>query len=214
LFVEQTFPHPRATRAAGKQMRRALLDAAAGLYADRGVADVSASEIARAAGAFPSQVTYYFGSKDALFVEMACRGILHAAVEVERVGARSRTPRTYVKRIVETVLASPALLHFVEAVLLARRDPRLASRVEETFARLHREGERAIVATLEQRGWSIRARPAAEARGFWAVILGVALESAVRGEALDDASASAAVDLVLNLYVDPDAGRKEPGRAA
>jgi AcrR family transcriptional regulator len=188
-------------------MRRALLDAAAELYAGRGVSDVSASEIARAAGAFPSQVTYYFGSKDALFVEMACRGVLHAAVDVEQAGARTRTPRAYVKRIVGTVLTSPALLNFVEAVLLARHEPRLAARVDETFARLHREGERAIVASLEQRGWSLRAQPAAEARGFWAIILGVALEGAVRGNGLDDASAAAAVDLVLNLYTDPDAGR-------
>jgi AcrR family transcriptional regulator len=206
--VTEAFSHPRATRAAGKQRRRALLDAAARLYAGRGVSDVSASEIARAAGAFPSQVTYYFGTKDALFVEMACRGILHAAAEVERVGARTRTPRTYVRRIVDTVLASPAVLNFIEASLLARRDPELAARVDETFARLHHEGERAIAESLEARGWSLRARPAAEARGFWAVILGVALENAVRGEAVDDASASAAVDLVLNLYTDPDAGRR------
>jgi AcrR family transcriptional regulator len=205
--VSETFAHPRATRAAGKQMRRALLDAAAERYAGRGLAEVSASEIARAAGAFPSQVTYYFGSKDALFVEMACRGVLHAAAEVERAGARTRTPRSYVRTVVDTVLASPALLNFVEAALLARRNPELAGRVGETFARLHSEGERAIAESLEARGWSIRALPAAEARGFWAVILGVALESAVRGEALNQASAAAAVDLVLNLYTDPDAGR-------
>src|SRR5262249_52748061 len=56
--------YPRATRAAGKQTRRALLDAAGSLFAERGLAGVSAAEIARAAGAFPSQVTYYFGSKE------------------------------------------------------------------------------------------------------------------------------------------------------
>ena len=84
-------PHPRATRAAGQQTRRALLDAAGPLFAERGLAGVSAAEIAREAGAFPSQVTYYFGSKEALFVEAACRGVLHAATEVERAGARTRS---------------------------------------------------------------------------------------------------------------------------
>src|SRR3954447_213137 len=112
--------YPRATRAAGQQTRRALLDPAARLFAGRGLADVSAADIARAAGAFPSQITYYFGSKEALFVEAACRGVVRAGAEVERAGARRRTPRSYVRAIVATALAAPALLTFVEATLLVR----------------------------------------------------------------------------------------------
>src|SRR3954469_15678359 len=100
--------YPRATRSAGQQMRRALLDAAGRLFADRGLADVSAAEIARAAGVFPSQVTYYFGSKEALFVEAACRGVLYAAADVERAARPTRTPRSYVRSVVNTALASPA----------------------------------------------------------------------------------------------------------
>ena len=76
--------------------------------------------------------------------------------------------------------------------------------MHETFERLHTEGERAIGENLAARGWVIRAEPAAEARGFWAAILGVALEGATRGGSYDRASAEAAVDLVLNLYLDPD----------
>ncbi len=196
--------YPRATRAAGQQTRRALLDAGARLFADRGLADVSAAEIAREAGAFPSQVTYYFGSKEGLFVEAACRGVLRAATEVERAGASKRSPRSYVRAVVHTALHSPALLAFVEASLLVRCRADLAPRVRETFARLHSEGERAIAENLAARGWEIRAEPAAEARGFWAAILGVALEGATRSEPFDRASAEAAVDLVLNLYLDPD----------
>jgi AcrR family transcriptional regulator len=185
-------------------MRRALLDAASELFAGRGVADVSAAEIARAAGAFPSQVTYYFGSKDALFVEMACRGVLRAAADVEAAGRRTRTPRAYVRTVVTTALESPALLHFVEASLLARSRPELAPRVRETFARLHVEGERAVVESLAARGWQIRAEAAAEARGFWASIFGVALERAARGEDFTGTSAAATIELVLNLYTEPD----------
>ena len=191
-------PHPRATREAGRQTRRALLDAAGRLFGERGVAGVSAAEIAREAGAFPSQVTYYFGSKEALFVEAACRGVLRAATEVERAGERTRTPRTYVRAMVRTALASPALLTFAEAALLVRRREDLAPRVRETFARLHAEGERAVVENLVKRGWQIRAHPAEEARGFWAAILGVALESAATG--VSAAGADATVQLVLNLY--------------
>jgi AcrR family transcriptional regulator len=101
-----TFQHPRATRAAGQQTRRALLDAAGPLFAERGLAGVSQADIAAAAGTFPSQVTYYFGSKEALFVEAACRGVLRAATVVEQAGARTRTPRTYVRAMVHTALAN------------------------------------------------------------------------------------------------------------
>lgn len=185
-------------------MRSALLDAASRLFTERGLADVSASEIAREAGAFPSQVTYYFGSKEGLFVEAACRGVLHTAAEVERTGASRRSPRSYVRAVVHSALESPALLCFVEAALLARGRDELAPRVRETFERLHVEGERAIAENLAARGWEIRAEPAAEARGFWAALFGVALEGATRSEPFDRASAEAAVDLVLNLYLDPD----------
>ena len=156
-------PHPRATREAGRQTRRALLDAAGRLFGERGVAGVSAAEIAREAGAFPSQVTYYFGSKEALFVE---------------------------------------------AATLVRHRPDLAPRVRETFARLHLEGERAVAESLVARGWQIRAAPATEARGFWASVLGIALERAAAGDSFDDATADATVQLVLNLYTEPRAGRR------
>jgi AcrR family transcriptional regulator len=202
--------YPRATRAAGRQTRRALLDSAGRLFAERGVAGVSGAEIAREAGAFPSQVTYYFGSKEALFVEAACRGVLYAAAEVERAGARKRTPRAYVRALVDTALASPALLTFVEAALLARRRPALAPPVRDAFARLHAEGERAVIENLVARGWEIRAEPAAEARGFWAAIFGVALERAAFGDGFDAASAEATVELVFNLYTEPDRRGKGP----
>src|SRR5204863_4305852 len=89
----------RATRTAGRQRRSQLLDAASELFAERGLGDVSLAEIADRADTFPSQVTYYFGSKEALFVEAACREVLRAAEEVERAGARARTPGSYVRAI-------------------------------------------------------------------------------------------------------------------
>jgi AcrR family transcriptional regulator len=197
-------PYPRATRAAGKQTRRALLDTSGRLFEARCLADVSVAEIARETGVFPSQVTYYFGSKEALFVEAACRGVLRAAARAERAGASKRSPRSYVHAVVHTALSSPALLCFVEAALLVRGREELAPRVRETFERLYTEAERAIAESLAARGWQIRAEAAAEARGFWAAILGVALEGAALGKPFESATAEAAVDLVLNLYLDPD----------
>jgi len=185
-------------------MRSRLLDAASALFKEQGLAAVSVADIAAATDAFPSQITYYFRSKEALFVEAACRGMLHAAAEVERAGRRTRTPRGYVRACVRTALASPAVLNFVEAALLVRRRPDLAPPVRDAFARLHTEGERAVAESLFARGWEIRAVPATEARGFWASILGVALERAALGEAFDQRSADATVQLVLNLYTEPE----------
>jgi AcrR family transcriptional regulator len=196
-----SFTHPRATRESGRQTRRALLDAAERLFAERGVAGVSGAEIAGEAGAFPSQVTYYFGSKEALFVEAACRAVLHTAADVERAGGRTRTPRGYVRALVRTALASPALLTFAEATLMVRRRPELAPLVSDAFARLHAEGERAVAERLVARGWQMRAEPATEARAFWAAILGVALERATAGERFDETTAEATVDVVLNIDV-------------
>jgi AcrR family transcriptional regulator len=189
-----------AVYAPGLQTRRLILEAASAQFRERGLGAVSKPQIAAAAGVFPSQLGYYFGTKEALFVEAACRDVLHLASGVERAAARARTPRTYVRALVQTALDSPALLFFAEAVLLVRARPALAPRVTDAFDRLHREGERAVVENLVKRGWRIRASAAAEARGFWAAVLGVALEQAARGTGFHPAAGEATVQLVLNLY--------------
>ena len=122
---------------------------------------------------------------------------------VALVGHDERPPQGYVRACVNTALGSPALLSFVEAALLAGRRPELAPPVRDAFARLHVEGERAVAESLAARGWRIRAEPATEARGFWAAIFGIAIERAARGEGLDMATADATVQLVLNLYAEP-----------
>ncbi|MEA2166845.1 MAG: hypothetical protein QOF76_145 [Solirubrobacteraceae bacterium] len=193
-------PGSRGVYAAGIQTRRAILDAASSLFRERGLGGVSKPDIAAAAGVFPSQLGYYFGTKEALFVEAACRDVLHLAAAVEDAARRTRTPRTYVRSLVRSALDSPALLFFAEAVLLVRAHPELAPRVQAAFARLYDEGERAVAENLVQRGWHLRASPAAEARGFWAAVLGVCLEQAAFGSAFSADSAEATVQLVLNLY--------------
>jgi AcrR family transcriptional regulator len=50
----------RATRSAGRKMRSLLLDAASPLFRERGLSGTSIADIATAANAFPSQITYYF----------------------------------------------------------------------------------------------------------------------------------------------------------
>jgi AcrR family transcriptional regulator len=188
----------RATRSSGRRTRSALLDAASRLFRARGLADVSLTEIAAHADAFPSQVRYYFGSKEELFVEAACRDVLHAAAAVEAAGRRTRTPEQYAKRLTQVALDSPSLLTFTEALLLARRRDDLRPLIARTLDRLHDEGARAVAEHYAARGWELQAPAEAVARGFWATVLGVALESAGAGAAFDLAAAQAAVLATLS----------------
>ncbi|MFN5715981.1 MAG: TetR family transcriptional regulator, partial [Bradyrhizobium sp.] len=85
----------RATRTAGRKMRSLLLDAASRLFKERGLSGTSISDIAAAADAFPSQITYYFRTKEALFVEAASRDMLYLARATEQAALKAHTPREY-----------------------------------------------------------------------------------------------------------------------
>jgi AcrR family transcriptional regulator len=189
---------PRATRGSGPRTRAALLDAAAAALRERGFA-VSAAEVAERAGCFPSQVTYYFGTKEALLAEAACRELLRLAAAVEAAARRADGPREWVRWVVDTVVAGDELTLFAQAQLLARQRPELRPLVTETLARLHTEGARAAVETLGGAGWRIRGTPEAEARVFWATAMGAALEAAVAGSGFDRARAEETLLLAFNL---------------
>jgi AcrR family transcriptional regulator len=175
-------PDPsRAVRAPGRRMRSHLLDAAVLLFKQQGLAATAVSQIAEVAGAFPSQVTYYFRSKEALFVEAACREVLYAAQQTEAAAARARTPDTYLAALVASAVQAPALGLYIEALTLARRRPDLSPLIARTTERLHTEGARAYAAVRTRRGWLLADDPALRARRFWALVLGVVLRDAAAG---------------------------------
>lgn len=188
----------RATRAGGRQTRAALLDAAGALFRERGLG-VSISEIAEAADCFPSQIAYYFGDKETLFVESACHEVLAVRATIERGARRARTREGAVRAMMRAALADDAILAFVEAMLLARRRHDLAPRIQKTFAELHAEAQRAAEAVLERHGWRTPAGPATQSRAFWSAIIGVALERAAMGDAFDRRAAERAVQAVLSF---------------
>jgi AcrR family transcriptional regulator len=179
----------RATRTAGRQMRSRLLDAASGLFKEGGLAGVSIADIAASADAFPSQITYYFRNKEALFVEAACRDLLYAAREAEEAAALAETPRQYTEALVNTVMRADALPFFAEALTLTRRRQDLAPLIERTIARLHAEGWRAYEGQVKAHGWRSRLDPETSARRFWALALGVALEGHATGRGTSELSA-------------------------
>jgi AcrR family transcriptional regulator len=189
----------RAVREPGKRMRSRLLDAAVELFKAKGQGGVSVAEIAAAAGAYPSQVTYYFRTKEALFVEAACREVLYVARQAELAAAGAASGSAYNRRLVEAVIGSPGLALFVEALSLTRRRQDLAPLVERTFERLHAEGDRAYAETRHRRGWSEAEDAATVARRFWTLALGVALR-----EGATEASVADAVEEMVALL------RQEP----
>jgi AcrR family transcriptional regulator len=192
----------RATRTAGRQMRSRLLDAASGLFKERGLAGVSIADIAAAADAFPSQITYYFRTKEALFVEAACRDVLYAGRAAEEAAARTETTRQYTKALVDSVMHADALPFFAEALTLTRRRQDLAPLIERTIARLHAEGWRAYEGQVKAHGWRSRLDPETSARRFWAIALGVALEGYATGRGTEELAAE--MLRVLDAQADPN----------
>jgi AcrR family transcriptional regulator len=175
----------RATRTAGRKMRSLLLDAASRLFKERGLSGTSIADIAAAADAFPSQITYYFRTKEALFVEAACRDMLYLARAAEQAAVQAATPRDYTRALVETVAATDTAAFFAEALTLTRRRQDLAPLVERTIERLHTEGVRAYASKIERHGWRTLREPDATSRRFWALAIGVMLEGYAMGRASD-----------------------------
>lgn len=179
----------RAVREPGKRMRSRLLDVAIELFKAKGLAGVAVAEIAAGAGAYPSQVTYYFRTKEALFVEAACREVLYVARQAEQSAAQAATSGDYNRRLVEAVIGTAGLALFVEALSLTRRRQDLAPLVERTFDRLHAEGDRAYADLRRLRGWSQVEDAGAVARRFWTLALGVTLREGATDASVADAVA-------------------------
>jgi AcrR family transcriptional regulator len=178
----------RATRTAGRKMRSLLLDAASRLFRERGLSGTSIADIAAAANAFPSQITYYFRTKEALFVEAACRDMLYVARAAEQAALQATTPRDYTRALVNTVTATDSVAFFAEALTLTRRRQDLAPLVERTIERLHAEGLRAYASQIERQGWRSLREPDATSRRFWALAIGVVVEGYAMGRSSEELS--------------------------
>lgn len=198
----------RATRTAGQRTRSRLLDAASRLFKERGLSAVSIADIATAADAFPSQITYYFKTKEALFVEAACRDVLHLARAAEEAAHSAAMPADYTRTLVDSVMRADAVGFFVEAMTLTRRRSDLAPLIERTVERLHQEGERAYAGEVHARGWRSRRDPAISARKFWTIAVGVTLE----GHAMRRAPDELVAEMLRLLETQADAAA--PGRVA
>ncbi len=166
-------PTPALDR--GRATRRRLIEVTARLCRERPGAEVSVAEIAKAAGVFPNQVTYYFGSKDSLLVHAAFLGLLHDTRRMERIGRQAPDAAAFRRNIARAVLALPSLPSIARALAAAISKPELAPVVDQHLQLLFRQSERFVSRLVEARGWQARRPLGVEARTFWSTALGAVL---------------------------------------
>ncbi|WP_445528113.1 TetR/AcrR family transcriptional regulator C-terminal domain-containing protein [Streptomyces cyslabdanicus] len=166
-------PTPAVDR--GRTTRRRLIEVTARLCKERPGAEVSVAEIAKAAGVFPNQVTYYFGSKDSLIVHAAFLGLLHDTRRVERIGRQAPDAATFRRNIARAVLSLPSLPSVARALAAAISKPELAPVVDQHLQLLFRQSERFVSRLIDGRGWKARRPLDVEARTFWSTALGAVL---------------------------------------
>ncbi|MBU7600745.1 TetR family transcriptional regulator [Streptomyces sp. P38-E01] len=163
------------SRGRGRATRRRLIEATAQLCKEQPGAEVSVAEIANAAGVFPNQVTYYFGSKDSLLVHAAFLGLLHDARRIERLGRQAPDAAAFRRNIARVVLAMPSLPSVARALAAAISKPELAPVVDQHLRLLFQQSERFAGQLIDSRGWRARRPLSVETRTFWSTAFGAVL---------------------------------------
>ena len=192
----------RATRSAGKQTRQTLLHAADHVFRAEGET-ASVAQICERAGTFPNQVTYYFGSKEQLFVEVACAAVLRAGRHAEEAAEATPTVRDYAQTLVTTLLGPElrGVEMFTTAMLLVSRRPDLREFITTTLHTLHERGEEALMQKLVRTGWQLRASIGVEAKAFWSAIFGLAVQKSATDDSLGPSLTDAVTVIFTNLGI-------------
>lgn len=194
----------RGSREAGKATRQTLLHAATEVFGEFGET-APVAQICRSANAYPNQVTYYFGSKEHLFVEVACAAVLRAGRHAEEAASATTTVGEYTHALIATLLGEQArnVELFTTAMSMASRRNELRPQIAETLADLHRRGAEALMRTLVRTGWELRAPIDVEAKAFWSAIFGLIIQQAAAADELDYSLEDAVTIVFTNLQI-PD----------
>lgn len=107
----------------GTQTRKAIQQVAAQLFASKGFSAVGVRDIAAAAGVNQAMVSYYFGSKGALYDEILSEAVEHAAALANGMDLDAGAPdaeRRLVRIFAEAMTSRP---HLVPMVLREQLDP-------------------------------------------------------------------------------------------
>lgn len=135
------------------------------------------SELAKAAGVYPNQITHHFGSKDALYVDVAFGLLLRDTERLQKAGRRARTPDAMKRVLARTALTMPSITVVVSALALARGNPTLQPEVEAGLNVLFRQSEQFLVRKLWEQGWTIDQDTDRATKTFWSAVFGAVLIS-------------------------------------
>jgi AcrR family transcriptional regulator len=128
--------------ARGAATRARILAATAGILSatDGGGAHraVTVSEIARAAGVYPNQITHHYGSKDRLVLDAAFALFLRDTTRLQAAGRRATNAESFRQVLARTALAMPSTPLVVRALAAAGDDVAQRERVRLLLAVLFR----------------------------------------------------------------------------
>ena len=168
--------------ARGAATRSRILAATAGLLSagtDRdgagGHRSVTVSEIARAAGVYPNQITHHYGSKDRLVLDAAFALFLRDTTRLQAAGRRARSASSFRQVLARTALAMPSTPLVVRALGAAGDDPAQRERVRLLLAVLFRQSERYLERVVGDHGWTSPSGVGRDARTFWSAVFGATL---------------------------------------
>jgi AcrR family transcriptional regulator len=161
----------------GRVTRYRIIEQAARLWSESGSAEPSVAEIALAAGVFPNQITYHFGSKDALLVHAAFLRLLHDAKRFESIGEAARDAAAFRRNIARVIHAAPSLPLVARALAAGITTPELGSVIDTHLRILFHQSEYYLRRIANRRGWKLERHIETEVRTFWSAALGAVLLS-------------------------------------
>jgi AcrR family transcriptional regulator len=182
----------RTARSEGRNGRKALLDAAVEVFAERGYRDASVDEIADRAGYSKGALYWHFSSKDDLFYALLDERIDRPWLDtIELLGTAPSThdmaPEAN-QRFAEVLRGERELLlvnH--EYWSLAVRDPKLRRRYARRQAKLRAALARAVAARMEHLGAPPLGEAAEEmATAFMSLTAGLAQERLIDPDAVPE----------------------------
>ncbi len=185
--------------------RRQILDAAAELFAAKGLDRTTTAQICRAAGTSSGNLFHYFNSKREIFFAVIIDGADEKAAALA--AARNRHDVWAALLDVVELLTWPATVPLgpplvMEAMLQARRDPELAEWLERDQA-----GERAAIEALLSRGIETGriapGIPAYDAATWVMAVIGAFYLQAATDPGFRPAEESAGLRLVLERFLRP-----------
>ncbi|MFJ4074175.1 TetR family transcriptional regulator [Curtobacterium sp. PhB137] len=169
----------------GAATRARILAATAGLLSAGAAGDaggastarhaVTVSEIARAAGVYPNQITHHYGSKDRLVLDAAFALFLRDTTRLQAAGRRAGSADAFRQVLARTALAMPSTLLVVRALAAAGDDDAQRERVRLLLAVLFRQSERYLERVVAEHGWTSPSGVGRDARTFWSAVFGATL---------------------------------------